>query len=133
VEAIAKLAGALERRFEKLWIDDAFTAQALRVGVDKVLFHFGRFGKPVLPPAIKAAVAKMPPEEKEKFSTPEEWGKFEAGLLTTAIEGSVPPLPGAKPEFGPTGWGHYELRRALGSGWKRNRAAWWPERKGGAS
>jgi len=122
--AVGKLAEALERRFEKRWIRDAFTAQALRVGADRVLFHFGLFGKPVLPPAIKAAVAKMPPAEKEKFSTPEGWGEFEAGVLITAIESSVPPLPGAKPEFGPTGWGHYELLRALGSGWQRNRSVW---------
>jgi TraY domain len=131
--AVGKLAGALERRFQRRWTHDAFTTQALRVGVDQVLFHFGLFGEPVLPPAIKTAVTKMPTAEKETFSTPEGWGKFEAGALITAIENAVSPLPGAKPEFGPTGWGHYELLRALGSGWKRNRAAWLPERKGDVS
>jgi hypothetical protein len=132
--AAGKLAGALERRFKKRWTADPFTAQALRGGVDQVLFHFGSHGEPVLPPAIEAAVAKMPPGEKEKFSTPEGWGAFEAGLLITTIENAVPPLPGAKPEFGPTGWGHYELLRALGSGWQRNRAAWGSEgTKGGVS
>jgi hypothetical protein len=126
--ALGKLAGALERRFQKPWIDNAFAAQALRAGADQLLHHFGRYEKPVLPEAIKTAVAKMPPAEKEKFSTPEGWGTFEAGILITAIENAVPPLPGARPEFGPTGWGHYELLRALGSGWERNRSAWWPER-----
>src|SRR5262245_3206863 len=75
--AVGKLAEALERRFQKRWIFDAFTAQALRVGVDKFLFHFGRYGKPELPLAIKAAVAKMPTAEKETYSTPEGWGEFE--------------------------------------------------------
>jgi len=126
--AIGKLAGALERRFKKRWTADPFTAQALRVGVDQVLFHFSLFGEPAPPPALKPALAKMPPAEKEKFFTPTGWGEFEAGVLITAIENARPPLPGAKPEFGPTGWGHYELRRALGSGWKRNKAAWRPDK-----
>jgi hypothetical protein len=122
--AIGKLAGALERRFQKRWVADAFTAQALRTGVDRFLFHFGRHGKPLLPLAIKAAVAKMPAAEQETYSMPEGWGNFEADILITAIENAVSPFPGAKPEFGPTGWGHFELLRGLGSGWQRNRAAW---------
>jgi len=130
--AIGKLAEALERRFQKRWVRDAFAAQALIAGVDQLLFHFGRYGKPVLPPPIKTAVAKMPtagkeeipPAEREKFSTPKGWGEFEASLLIGAIENAIEPFPGAKPEFGPTGWGHYELLRSLGSGWQRNRAAW---------
>jgi hypothetical protein len=126
--AVGKLAAALERRSQRRWIFDAFTTQALSVGVEQLINHFGRFDEPVLPLAIKEALAKMPPADKERFSTPKGWGEFEAGVLIATIEGALSPLPGMKPEVGPTGWGHYELLRALGSGWKRNRAAWWPER-----
>jgi hypothetical protein len=134
--AVGKLAAALERRTQKRWIADAFTARALSVGVEQLLFHFGRSGKPVLPLTIKEALAKMPPEEKERFSAPKGWGEFEAGHLIALIEGAQEPVPGMTPEIGPWGWGHYELLRALGSGWQRNRAAWslgFLKTKGGAS
>src|SRR5262249_40373871 len=57
--AVGKLAAALERRFQKRWIKDAFTAEALSVGIERLLFHFGRFEKPKLPPKVKAALTKM--------------------------------------------------------------------------
>jgi hypothetical protein len=146
--SVGKLAAALETRFEKRFTEDAFTAQALSVAVEKQLFHFGRSGKPELPSAVKkwlTEMTEMPPADKERFSTPKGWGEFQAGVLISLIEGAQKPLPGMTPEVGPWGWGYYELRKALGSGWQRNRAAWWPadtqgewsvkfpETKGGAS
>jgi hypothetical protein len=121
MEAVGRLAEAIERRTQRRWTHNAPTARALRAGVDKVIFHFGRYGKPAEPLAAQRA-------KKIK-----EIGEAEAGKLITVIEGAVEPYPGAKPEFGPTGWGYYELRRALGSGWERNRTAWFPERKGDVS
>jgi hypothetical protein len=124
IDAIGLLAKNLERRTAKRWVADAFTAQALTAGVDRLLFHFGRYGKPVVPAAIKAAAAKMPATERETYCTPKSLGESEAGMLISMIENALPPLP-LKPEFGPSlGWGHYELLRDLGSGWRRNRAAW---------
>jgi hypothetical protein len=124
IEAIGLLAKNLERRTSKRWVADAFTAQALIAGVDRLLFHFGRHGNPVTPEAIKATAAKMPAAERESHCTPKSLGESEAGMLITMIENALPPLP-LKLEFGPSlGWGHYELLRDLGSGWQRNRAVW---------
>src|SRR5262245_33912185 len=116
MEAVGKLTEALERRFQKRWTRNASTAQALRAAVDRLIFHFGRYGKPAEPSAARRV---------------KEIGGFEAGALITTIENAVLPDLRAKPELSPTEWGYYELRRALGSGWERNRAAWFPERKGG--
>jgi hypothetical protein len=130
IEAIGLLAKNLERRTSKRWVADAFTAQALSAGVDRLLSHFGRYGKPVVPEGVKAAAAKMPAAETERYCTPKGLGESEAFVLITMIESALPPLP-LKPEFGPSlGWGHYELLRDLGSGWQRNRAVWLG-RKGG--
>src|SRR5262249_20004119 len=131
------LAEALERKLQKGCSADAFTPQALTAGIEQPLFHFGRFEKPKLPPKVKKALTEKPPEEQERLSTPKGWGEFQAGLLISLIEGAQKPIPRLTPEGGYTGWGYWELRKALGSGWKRNRAAWGLERfsetQGGAS
>jgi len=133
IQAIGLLAKNMERKAAKRWIADAFIAEALRAGVDRVLFHFGRSGKPVVPAGIKAAAAKLPPAERKSYCTPKGFGESEAGMFISMIEGALPPLQ-LKAEFGPSlGWGPWELLRDLGSGWQRNRAAWFPERKGDVS
>jgi hypothetical protein len=124
VEAVGSLVRNLERRTAKRWIADAFCAQALIAGVDRLVFHFGKYGKPAVPAAIKAAAAKMPAAERESYCTPRGLGELEASMLIALIEGALEPLP-LKPEWGPSlGWGPWELLRDLGSGWRRNRAAW---------
>jgi hypothetical protein len=124
VEAIGLLAKNLERRTLKRWVADAFTAQALSVGVGELLSHFGQHGKPMVPAAIKAAAAKTPAAKRDSYCTPKSLGESEASMLILMIENALEPLP-LKPEFGPSlGWGHYELLRDLGSGWRRNRAVW---------
>lgn len=119
IEAVGSLAKELERRTSKRWIADVFTAQALSAAVDRLLFHFGRQGVAVVPAAIKAAAAKRPAAERESYCTPKSLGESEAGMLIAMIEGAYAPAAEA-----PWGWGPYELRRDLGSGWQRNRAAW---------
>ena len=119
IEAVGSLAKELERRTSKRWIADVFTAQALSAATDRLLFHFGRQGVAVVPAAIKAAAAKRPAAERESYCTPKSLGESEAGMLIAMIEGAH--APGAET---PWGWGPYELRRDLGSGWQRNRAAW---------
>ena len=59
-EAIAILTHWVERGYSKALIDDPFTAEALRRGIEFLVFHFGAPGTPEVPASVKDAAARMP-------------------------------------------------------------------------
>jgi hypothetical protein len=125
-EAISLLAKSMEQKTARPWVDDAFTVQALRAGIDFFLHHFGRQGRAVVPAAVKAIAAKMSaPAMREIYCTSEYFGQSEAGMLIALIENAPPPLLERETKdvrYPDSWWGPYELLRDLGSGWERNQA-----------
>jgi len=122
-EAVGLLARSIEKKTGARWTKDPFTAQALRVAVDAFLDHFGKQGEAKIPPAIKAAIARMPAEWGERHKTVEGLGREEAFQLVLTIENAPAPFESRNPgiRFPDAWWGPYDLLRDLGSGWQRDR------------
>ena len=85
-EAIAILTHWVERATQKRWIDDPFTAEALRRGIEFLVFHFGAPGTPEVPASVKDAAARMPPQARDQSMTPAGVGHAAAGGLISWIE-----------------------------------------------
>jgi len=90
--AITLLIRTIEEITQRRWLDDAFTCQAVRLGIETLLFHFGPQGAPAVPASIVAASAKMPAEAADRFQTPLGFGERKAFDLVAQIE-AVPELP----------------------------------------
>jgi hypothetical protein len=90
--AITLLIRTMEGTTQGRWLDDPFTCQAVRLGIETLLFHFGPQGAPAVPASVAAASAKMPPEAADRFQTPSGFGERKAFDLVAQIE-SVPELP----------------------------------------
>src|SRR5262249_21894928 len=86
---IALVAENVEAATGRRWIDDPFTAEALRRDVEFVLYHFGAStdGALEIPPKVEAAAAKVPPTHREFAKTPA--GVSKAGMIITLIEGAA--------------------------------------------
>jgi hypothetical protein len=76
----------VERSTGHRWCDDAFTAEALRHGLNFLISHFGPDGTPTLPKRLKEAAAKLPPALAQHYREPTEIGLSEAGIVITLIE-----------------------------------------------
>jgi predicted transcriptional regulator len=128
--AITLLVEAIERATGKRWHEDAFTGEALRHAVEALIFYFAPTpdGKPVSVPApVEEAAMRMPPGMRDRARTAADVGTAQAGMLITLIQNA--PVSD-KPPFGlafPDEQGLWQILRDLGSGWKRNRAAWLPK------
>jgi hypothetical protein len=85
-EAIAILIHWVERATQKRWIDDPFTAEALRRGIEFLVFHFGAPGTPEVPATVKDAAARVPLQARDQSMTPAGVGHAEAGGLISWIE-----------------------------------------------
>jgi TraY domain len=138
-EAIAILTHWVERATQKRWIDDPFTAEALRRGIEFLVFHFGAPGTPEVPaevPAsVKDAAARVPLQARDQSMTPAGVGHAEAGGLISWIEmnlnegGRLSRSSPTPPEFlkprkyyVPHEWYLYsQLFSDMGSGWARHK------------
>ena len=85
-ETFMLMVQGVERRTGHRWCDDAFTAEALRHGLNFLISHFGPDGTPTLPKRLKEAAAKLPPELAQHYREPTEIGLSEAGIVITLIE-----------------------------------------------
>jgi predicted transcriptional regulator len=124
--AVALLAEAVERTTGKRWHEDAFTGEAVRHGVERLVFHFAPApdGTMPVPPRVEEAAMRMPPPMRDRARTAADVGTSQAGMIITLIENAPasdkPPLGLAFPDE----QGFWQILRDLGSGWKRNRAVW---------
>ena len=65
--AIGEWAEEVERRTGRSWRHDAFTAQALRDGIETLLLQSAKQGPVTVPPALEREAANMPAELAERF------------------------------------------------------------------
>jgi hypothetical protein len=124
-EAVAIVAEKVEIATGKQWLQDAFTGDALRGGIEVLVRHFAPHGARVIPPKVEEAAARMLPEATERDRSPSRVGEMEALKVITIIE-----------HFG--GWDknylqrvvmsdelyrYLQILRDLGSGAERTQAA----------
>jgi hypothetical protein len=133
-EVLVLVLQLVERATGKKWLDDAFTSHALRVAITMLLNHFGPREPPVVPPGVEKAATAMPAPFAQQYSTPQGVGETEAGRVITMIESwtfhdidkvqqavSKVRDSGVPRAHAPYQWrDHWQLLKALGSGWKRN-------------
>jgi hypothetical protein len=86
-EAIALLATDIESRTGERWIDDAFTGEALRHGIDALLLHLSPTsdGQAAVPARFQKFVAKLP-SLRQSLDGPSAFGRLQAHALVMAIE-----------------------------------------------
>src|SRR5262249_18414411 len=130
MHVIALLVGQIERATEKKWHEDAFTGEALRHAIERLIFHFAPTPdrKMLVPPRVEEAAMRIPPRMRDRARTAADVGASQAGMIITLIENAPasdkpPPLNVLPPDE----WGFWKVRRDLGSGAKRNRAIWFPK------
>jgi hypothetical protein len=99
-EAIAIVTEKVELATGKQWLQDAFTGDALRGGIEVLVRHFAPHGARVIPPNVKEAAARMLPEATERDRSPTRVGEIEALKVITMIE-----------HFG--GWDKNQLPRVM--------------------
>ena len=135
-EAIAILTHRVERATQKRWIDDPFTGEALRQGIEFLVFHFAAPGTPEVPASVKGAATRVPLQARDQSMTPAGVGRTEAGGLISWIEMNLdegrrlsrPVITDpSKLDFDPrklyvpSEWYLYsQLFSDLGSGWARH-------------
>jgi len=126
--AIALLVGEVERATGENWHEDAFTGEALRHAIERLIFHFAPTpdGKMPIPPRVEKAAIRMPPPMRDRARTAADVGTAQAGIIITLIENAPASDKPAGLAF-PDEWGFWQILRDLGSGWKRNRAIWLPK------
>src|SRR5262245_19590089 len=77
LSAISLLFGNIHRDTGKGWRDDAYTAQAVRHGIEALLREYGAtpVESPAVPEAIEQRVANTTPEFAERFRSPAYFGQ----------------------------------------------------------
>jgi hypothetical protein len=130
--AVRLLVEAVERATGKSWHEDAFTGEALRHGVEFLVFHFAPEGtKPVhIPSRVEETARRMPPALRDRARTAADVGMSQAGMVIALIEGA--PTANTQPPLGvvhPDDWGFWKVRRDLGSGRERNRDVRMPKER----
>ena len=124
--AITLLVEGIERRTGKHWHKDVLTGEALRHGIDLLIFHFAptrQDGMSMSIPLRFEEAKEMPPDIRGAA----DLGTSEAGMVITLIE-NAPALN--KPPLGlafTDERGLWQILRDLGSGWERNRDVWMPK------
>jgi hypothetical protein len=120
VEAIAIVSEKVEIATGKNWLQDAFTGEALRHGIEVLVRHFAPHGP--RPPNVEEAEGRVLAEARERDRSPSRVGEIEAFKVITMIE-----------HFG--GWDtqrvvmsdelyrYLRILRDLGSGAERTQAA----------
>jgi hypothetical protein len=137
IQALAKAVTLLAMQIEQVtgmrWIDDPFAGDALRHGIEALIFHFAPTpdGTAAIPPQVEAASARMQPKLREAYRSPELLGQMEAGTVITLIENAPEASANVKPPAGhiidPRGF--VQILSGVGSGWQRNRKVWNKETK----
>jgi predicted transcriptional regulator len=130
--ALTRVVEAVERATGKSWHEDAFTGEALRHGVEHLIFHFAptpdRTMPLPVPPRVEEAAMRMPPDMREKFCTAAMVGTFQASMVIGSIEylaanNSQPGPATPRDKWGDDEWRIWQILRDLGSGWEKNREA----------
>jgi len=85
-EAVAIVAEKVEIATGKHWLQDAFTGEALRRGIEVLVRHFAPHGARVIPPNVEEAAARVLPEASERDRSPTRVGENEAFKVITMIE-----------------------------------------------
>jgi len=85
-EAVAIVAEKVEIATGKQWLQDAFTGEALRRGIEVLVRHFAPHGARVIPPNVEEAAARVLPEASERDRSPTRVGENEAFRVITMIE-----------------------------------------------
>jgi hypothetical protein len=85
-EAVAIVTEKVELATGKQWLQDAFTGEALRRGIEALVRHFAPHGAQVIPPKVEEAAARVLPEASERDHSPSRVGEIEAFKVITMIE-----------------------------------------------
>jgi len=85
-ELVAIIAEKVEIATGKNWLQDAFTGEALRHGIEVLVRHFAPHGAQVIPPNVEEAAARVLAEASEKDRSPSRVGEIEALKVITIIE-----------------------------------------------
>lgn len=85
-EAIAIVTEKVELATGKNWLQDAFTGDALRSGIEVLVRHFAPHSTRVIPPKVEEVAARMLPEASERDRSPARVGEIEATKVITMIE-----------------------------------------------
>jgi hypothetical protein len=121
-EAIALFAEKLEIATGKPWLQDAFTGEALRRGIEVLVRHFAPHGAREIPPNVEEAAARVLPEASERGRSPTRIGEAEAFRVITMIEFfNKNQLQGMV--MSDELYRYLQLLRDLGSGAERTQAA----------
>ena len=86
VEAIAIVTEKVEIATGKNWLQDAFTGEALRHGIEVLVRHFAPHGARVIPPNVEETAARVLAEASERDRSPSRVGEIEAFKVITMIE-----------------------------------------------
>ena len=120
--AVTLLARQIERLTGESWYDGAFTGDALRHGIETLIFHFARTpaGEVRVPPKVEDAAERFQAPLSESFRNPAFLGRVEAGSIISSIESARSGAndPAAAPFRDP--FGFWQIFRDIGSGWERN-------------
>jgi hypothetical protein len=129
--AVTLLTTEIERRTGKRWFEDAFTHEALRTGIEALLFHFARTpdGQIDVPPKIEEAATRLQSPLRESFRNAALLGQMEAGSIITSIENAPSPTSAPTGAYVPDPFGFWQILRDVGSGWQRNQEVWNKETK----
>jgi hypothetical protein len=96
-QVIARMAERIETRTGRSWLEDPFTALALRYAIHAFAFHCAPFstnGSAEVPPMINDETARMLSTFAEQFRTPEGFGVTNAQFIITEIESAARRTPG---------------------------------------
>jgi predicted transcriptional regulator len=124
------LAEAIEQATGRRWHEDPFTGEALRQGVEMLIFHFAPASDGPAPVPLKieeaTEVAMRMPGHPWKPRTTSELGTSQAGMIITLIENAAaddkPSLRLERLKHLSDEQGFWKILRDIGSGWKTNRA-----------
>jgi hypothetical protein len=117
-EAIAIVTEKVEIATGKRWLQDAFTGDALRHGIEVLVRHFAPHGARVIPPNVEEAAAKVRPEASERDRSPTRIGENEAFKVITMIEHQLQHVVMSDELYR-----YLRILRDLGSGAERTQAA----------
>jgi hypothetical protein len=129
--AVTLLAMQIERVSGEFWYAGSFTGNALRHGIEALIFHFSQTpdGDVVVPPKIEETAARFQPPVRETFRNPALLGQMEAGSIITSIENAPSATREPAGAYVPDQFGFWQILRDIGSGWQRNQEIWNKERK----
>jgi hypothetical protein len=122
---IELLVERIETGTGRRWTRDAYTGEAVRHGIEHLVFHFAPVPKGHLkvPMNVEKSAATMPSQARKRHRTPAGFGQDQAGLLIAIIENAAAAdKPGGLRFLDESGF--WQILRALGSGWERNRKSY---------